>query len=478
MKKVLILSFIAFLASVSTPLFAQNWELGVGLNGVNYLGDLVKDEGVSMNNAHLDYSIFARHNFAGDRLSLRLGLNVGKLSGNDANYSSRQNRNFNFKTPLTELAATFEWAPLSIKKADGSLRSAYPYFLGGLSLAMTNPTVFFNENSPSTAYAKGGISSDKANLKKAALGIPIGAGFKVPTDMGTFGLEIGYRWTVSDFIDGISQAANPNKRDAYVMGGINYAYNFGGASKAKAALKAKEEAEQAIRNKDAKDRVAREQAAKEQELRDKEAAEKEAAEKIIRDKEAAAKAMRDKEAADKVLKENALAALAAKALAEKATTEAAAKAMRDKDTDGDGVADIVDKCPTVAGSKNNEGCPELSKVDKQTITEAISNINFKTSSAEFTGESLAILNKVADVLTRNPQYKVSIEGHTDAQGKEAANLALSNARAAACVKYLVGKGIAAGRMTSAGFGSSRPVAGNDTEINRRKNRRVEFVLSL
>ena len=257
--------------------------------------------------------------------------------------------------------------------------------------------------------------------------------------------------------DGISRAANPDRRDSYVIGGINYAYNFSAQSQAKAALKAKEAAEAALKAKDASDKLARETAAKEQELADKIAKEKEAADQAIREKEATAKVLRDKEAAAKALKDK---ELADKAQAEK---EAAAQAMKAKEA--------------TANTVNNKDT-EVTKVGKQTPTESILNITFKTSSTEFTGESLAILTKAAAVLKRNPQYSVSIEGHADARGKDAANLVLSNARAAACVKYLVGKGIAAGRMTSASFGSSRPVAGNDTASDRRKNRRVEFILSL
>ena len=88
MKKFILLLLIVSMTFCLGSLNAQNWELGVGLNAINYQGDLVKDEAVSMNDAHLDYSIFARHNFANDRFSLRLGLNIGTLSGSDANYAS------------------------------------------------------------------------------------------------------------------------------------------------------------------------------------------------------------------------------------------------------------------------------------------------------------------------------------------------------------------------------------------------------
>ena len=472
MKKLLFSLLVAVLATFALPLLAQNWEFGLGLNAVNYQGDLVKTSLFNLKETQPGGTIFARHNFAGDKLALRLGLNLGRISGDDVNYTDRTTRKFNFKSPLTEIAATLEWAPLSTK---GKFA---PYFFGGLGVALTNPTVSFNESSAAVAYAKAGIAKDKTDLKKTALAIPLGVGFKIPTAKGTLGLEFGVRMTTSDYLDGISEAANPNKKDMYFIGGINYAFRLGGGESKvtekvkKVSAKDKLLAEQALKEKDAADKIRREREAREQEIRDKELAEREAADKILREKQAAAKAIADRDAADKAMK--------AKELADKARMEkeAADKAMREKDSDGDGVADYVDKCPNTKGSPSNEGCPVLSTTDTKTITEAISNITFKTSSSEFTGESLSILKKVADVLKRNPNYNVSIEGHTDNQGKDNANLALSKSRAKSCMNYLASKGISASRMTSEGYGETRPVTANDTEVNRRKNRRVEFILSV
>jgi OOP family OmpA-OmpF porin len=79
-------------------------------------------------------------------------------------------------------------------------------------------------------------------------------------------------------------------------------------------------------------------------------------------------------------------------------------------------------------------------------------------------------------LTSNPDARVAIEGHTDAQGDEASNLALSESRAEAVRDYLVSQGIAADRLETAGFGESRPIASNDTAEGRAENRRIEFRL--
>jgi outer membrane protein OmpA-like peptidoglycan-associated protein len=71
---------------------------------------------------------------------------------------------------------------------------------------------------------------------------------------------------------------------------------------------------------------------------------------------------------------------------------------------------------------------------------------------------------------------IQINGHTDSRGTDAYNQELSERRARAVVDYLVQNGIDPGRATSRGFGSTRPVADNQTEAGRQLNRRVEFVV--
>jgi len=80
-------------------------------------------------------------------------------------------------------------------------------------------------------------------------------------------------------------------------------------------------------------------------------------------------------------------------------------------------------------------------------------------------------------MQNNPQYILSIEGHTDSQGSETSNLDLSQRRAEAVRLYLVNNGVAASRMTATGYGESMPVADNNTPAGRALNRRVEFKVS-
>lgn len=102
------------------------------------------------------------------------------------------------------------------------------------------------------------------------------------------------------------------------------------------------------------------------------------------------------------------------------------------------------------------------------------NIFFATGSATLTPESNAELDRLVKLMKDVPKLKVEISGHTDNVGGESFNQKLSEDRAASVVTYLVSKGIAKDRLTSKGYGSSRPVATNNSAEGRQQNRRTEF----
>ncbi len=145
-----------------------------------------------------------------------------------------------------------------------------------------------------------------------------------------------------------------------------------------------------------------------------------------------------------------------------------------KDTDGDGVYDDRDKCPgTPAGvAVDADGCPE---VGETLIT--LEGVNFDFDRATIRADSRAILDNAVRVLNENSGVTVSVEGHTDSIGSERYNQGLSERRAQAVVNYLIDNGISAGRLTSRGHGESLPIAPNDNEANRFRNRRVELVVT-
>jgi outer membrane protein OmpA-like peptidoglycan-associated protein len=107
---------------------------------------------------------------------------------------------------------------------------------------------------------------------------------------------------------------------------------------------------------------------------------------------------------------------------------------------------------------------------------AFDAVNFETSSATLTAESREQLEQLGSVLGAYPAVRIRVEGYTDSSGDPAANLTLSQDRAAAVKAALVGEGIADGRIEATGFGQERPVASNATEEGRAQNRRVEVVV--
>ncbi|MFN0216417.1 MAG: OmpA family protein [Saprospiraceae bacterium] len=148
------------------------------------------------------------------------------------------------------------------------------------------------------------------------------------------------------------------------------------------------------------------------------------------------------------------------------------------DSDNDGIEDKLDPCPNTPGPKENRGCPVVEKKDQEKLDLAVKAVKFESGKAILKPESNKILTDIADILTKYPHYNLRIEGHTDNQGKDEANLVLSEKRAQACADYLNTKGIAKTRFLAKGFGETKPIADNKNAAGRSLNRRVEFELVL
>jgi outer membrane protein OmpA-like peptidoglycan-associated protein len=150
-------------------------------------------------------------------------------------------------------------------------------------------------------------------------------------------------------------------------------------------------------------------------------------------------------------------------LMKKATASSPATALRPEDTDGDGIADALDRCAdTPRGAMvNASGCWTLQGA-------------FDSGKSQLKAQALPMLDGVAALLKANPRMRIEIQGHTDSSGTYRHNLRLSRVRAQSVMRYLVQKGIAANRLTATGYGPNRPRGSNATSTGRALNRRIEF----
>lgn len=145
----------------------------------------------------------------------------------------------------------------------------------------------------------------------------------------------------------------------------------------------------------------------------------------------------------------------------------------DMDSDGDGVNDCDDKCPsTPAGTAvGPDGCPVPLTID-------LRGVNFDFDKSNLRPDAVTILNEAIEILKRYPQMRVEVAGHTDLCGSDAYNQALSERRARAVYSYLTSNGIEAGRLAGpVGYGESRPLENTpqtSPACRNERNRRTEL----
>jgi outer membrane protein OmpA-like peptidoglycan-associated protein len=122
--------------------------------------------------------------------------------------------------------------------------------------------------------------------------------------------------------------------------------------------------------------------------------------------------------------------------------------------------------------------PVIRKIPLQPMrageTVVLRNIFFDTDKYDLKPQSQIELERLTDLLRKNPGMRIEISGHTDKMGTPEHNVVLSANRAKAVYEYLVSKGIAKERLTYAGYGQDRPIDTNDTDEGRARNRRTEF----
>lgn len=107
----------------------------------------------------------------------------------------------------------------------------------------------------------------------------------------------------------------------------------------------------------------------------------------------------------------------------------------------------------------------------------LNNIFFGSNSDKLNPSSFAELNRLVDVLLKNEEMKIEIQGHSDDVGNADNNMALSEKRAKSVQGYLLGKGVPSEKISAKGYGQTKPAFPNDSDEHRAKNRRVSFTAS-
>jgi outer membrane protein OmpA-like peptidoglycan-associated protein len=157
---------------------------------------------------------------------------------------------------------------------------------------------------------------------------------------------------------------------------------------------------------------------------------------------------------------------------------------QDGDEDGDGVFDRRDRCPDTPANTpvDHRGCPlpqypasvkPVEVVQPEVIT-LPGDVLFAFNKSDLTPSAQSQLDALMGKLQNADVVSIKVIGHTDSVGSDAYNQALSERRASSVAAYLLSQGLDPNKLTSEGKGKSQPVADNDTEEGRAKNRRVEL----
>jgi len=215
-------------AQINVPKF----QFGVGAGAFIYQGDLTPSSIGSYKTLKPVISLFAAKLFS-PSFSLRANFAFGALKGDDAKYNNpeyRQQRNFNFRTPVAEISGIAEWNVLG---RNYNSKGFSPYLFGGIGYSFLkikrdwsnlNTSYFSAESALLTGLAEDAQHS----LPKGLLVFPVGIGARYYlSDKIGISAETSYRLASTDYLDGFSKAANPSKSDHYYSHTIGVVYRLG-----------------------------------------------------------------------------------------------------------------------------------------------------------------------------------------------------------------------------------------------------------
>lgn len=222
------LLFCSSLLHAQSP-FDSKYEIGINAGALIYQGDLTPTAMGSFKTPGLVVGLYGSRRLS-NKLAARLDLGFGKLKGDDAKYDDpawRQARALKFETPVTEVAGLLVWNAL------GTDRRLSPYLFAGIGYGFLNIKRDYSRFDYAW-FADEGLGEDlqrdiEYDLPRGAVLLPMGVGVRYAlTDKLGLNLESAYRFLSTDYLDGFSQAGNPERDDAYFKFSLGLSYKLGG----------------------------------------------------------------------------------------------------------------------------------------------------------------------------------------------------------------------------------------------------------
>ena len=236
---VLCLFGFSFFNSNAQSSLIPRYEAGILGGAFVYQGDLTPNDIGAFNTMKPGFGIFGSRNL-NSFLALRLQLLRGSLKGDDSKYENpdwRQQRNFKFKSPVTELSGLFVWNILGLNSNEAGIINFSPYLFGGVGYSFLNIKRDWSEFNAShfageDAILNGLIADADHKLPKGVFEFPLGIGVRYGINSKlSFTLEGTYRLSSTDYLDGFSQAANPELNDHFHTMMLGLVYSFGKRNK-------------------------------------------------------------------------------------------------------------------------------------------------------------------------------------------------------------------------------------------------------
>ena len=210
------------------------WQGGIFIGGTAFSGDVNPQASPDPTEIDLSFGFVGRVDVT-PKLGFRGSLSYARFKGDDINYPERADRGFRFDTKMFEFLGVAEWEPFASNRYYSNARGGVemdllvsPYLFVGAGAGFANLDTDFSGYTGNNPVIEQGIFADRSQgSSKVAFVVPFGLGIKFDISSAfTLGLEFGGRLSFSDYLDGISESAGPDRDDLYFISGLIAYYRF------------------------------------------------------------------------------------------------------------------------------------------------------------------------------------------------------------------------------------------------------------